>query len=189
MLELVDQRPPTLGRGRLLCVDGPAGSGKTTLADEIRAITGAPVVHMDNLYEGWDGLPRVGQQLERLLLPLSRNRPGSYRRWDWYADRWAEVVVIPPAPLLVLEGVGSGSRTTAALITVLAWVEVPADLRLRARPRARRRAPRRAPAGLVGGRGGALRPGGHPGAGRPGHRRHPGCGRASLSPVCNGVIM
>ena len=130
MLELVDERPPTLGRGRLLCVDGPAGSGKTTLADEVRAITGAPVVHMDNLYEGWDGLPRVGQQLERLLLPLSRNRPGSYRRWDWYADRWAEVVVIPPAPLLVLEGVGSGSRTTAALITVLAWVEVPADLRL-----------------------------------------------------------
>ena len=69
VLELVDERPPTLGRGRLLCVDGPAGSGKTTLADEIRAITGAPVVHMDNLYEGWDGLPRVGQQLERLLLP------------------------------------------------------------------------------------------------------------------------
>ena len=45
----VDARPPTLGRGRLLCVDGPAGSGKTTLADEVRAITGAPVVHMDNL--------------------------------------------------------------------------------------------------------------------------------------------
>jgi len=40
--------------------------------------------------------PRGGRQLERLLLPLSRNRPGSFRRWDWYADRWAEVVVIPP---------------------------------------------------------------------------------------------
>jgi uridine kinase len=72
----------------------------------------------------------VDKQLQRLLLPLSRNRPGSYRRWDWYADRWAEVVVIPPAPLLVLEGVGSGSRAAAALITVLAWVEAPADLRL-----------------------------------------------------------
>ena len=60
----------------------------------------------------------------------SRNRPGSYRRWDWYADRWAEVVVVPPAPLLVLEGVGSGSRASAELITVLAWVEAPADLRL-----------------------------------------------------------
>ena len=38
---------------------------------------------------------------------------------------------MPPAPLLVLEGVGPGSRAHAALITVLAWVEAPADLRLR----------------------------------------------------------
>ncbi len=97
---------------------------------EVAQATGAPVVHMDHLYEGWGGLPRVQRQLDRLLLPLSRNRPGSYRRWDWYADRWAEVVVVPPAPLLVLEGVGSGSRSHAGLITVLAWIEVPADLRL-----------------------------------------------------------
>ncbi len=29
-------RPPTLGVGRLVCVDGPAGSGKTTLAAALR---------------------------------------------------------------------------------------------------------------------------------------------------------
>jgi uridine kinase len=130
VLELADDRPPTLGRGRLICVDGPAGSGKTTLATEIADLTGAAVVHMDHLYEGWDGLPRVGLQLDRLLTPLSRNRPGSYRRWDWYADRWAEVVVVLPAPVLILEGVGSGSRSHDASITVLAWVEVPDSLRL-----------------------------------------------------------
>src|SRR5262245_54722578 len=85
---------------------------------------------MDNLYEGWQGLPRIGAQLDRLLLPLSRNRPGSYRRWDWYAGQWAESVVVRPSPLLVLEGVGSGARTHAGLVTVLVWVEVPADLRI-----------------------------------------------------------
>ena len=37
---------------------------------------------------------------------------------------------MPPAPLLVLEGVGSGSASVAELITVLAWVEVPYDLRM-----------------------------------------------------------
>jgi uridine kinase len=133
VLALLHDRPPTLGRGRLLCVDGPAGAGKTTLADRIASFTGAPLanlVHMDNLYEGWDGLPRVGRQLDRLLRPLSRDRPGSYRRWDWYSGRWAEVVVVPPAPLLVLEGVGSGARSHAGLITVLVWVEAPANLRL-----------------------------------------------------------
>jgi hypothetical protein len=85
---------------------------------------------MDNLFEGWAGLPSVADQLDRLLGPLSQNRPGSYRRWDWYAGRWAEVVVVPPVPLLVLEGVGSGSRTHESLITALVWVEVAQDLRL-----------------------------------------------------------
>jgi uridine kinase len=114
----------------LLCIDGPAGSGKTTLATQVVAATGASVVHMDNLYEGWGGLPRIRAQLDRLLQPLSRDRPGCYRRWDWYANRWAEVVVVRPAPLLVLEGVGAGARGHAGLTTVLTWVEVPADLRL-----------------------------------------------------------
>ncbi len=49
-------RPPTLGAGRLVCVDGPAGSGKTSLADAVARRTAAQVVHMDDLYGGWDGL-------------------------------------------------------------------------------------------------------------------------------------
>ena len=93
-------------------------------------MTGAPVVHMDNLFEGWQGLPTVSKQLDRLLRPLSRNRPGSYRRWDWYAGEWAEVVVVAPVPLLVLEGVGAGSRTHDGLTTALVWVEVADGLRL-----------------------------------------------------------
>jgi uridine kinase len=130
VLDLVRSRPPTLGTGRLVSVDGPAGSGKTTLAEEIAGSTGSPVVHMDDLFEGWDGLPRITAQLEGLLRPLAEGRPGSYRRWDWFAGRWAETVTVSPAPLLVLEGVGSGSLTHADLITVLVWVEVPYDVRM-----------------------------------------------------------
>jgi hypothetical protein len=130
VLDLALAREPTLGRGRLVCVDGPAGSGKTTLAAEIATLTGAPVVHMDDLFEGWDGLPRVNDQLGTLLPPLAEGWPGSYRRWDWPGHAWAETVVVPPAPLLVLEGVGSGALEHAALITVLVWVEVPYDLRM-----------------------------------------------------------
>ena len=130
VLDLALSRPPTLGTGRLVCVDGPAGSGKTTLAEEIATLSGAPVVHMDDLYEGWDGLPGVATQLESVLGPLSGDRAGSYRRWDWPGNAWAETLLVPPSPLLVVEGVGSGSRRHAALITVLAWVEVPDDLRM-----------------------------------------------------------
>jgi hypothetical protein len=130
VLALALERDPTLGSGRLVCVDGPAGSGKTTLADELAELSDAPVLHMDDLFEGWGGLPGVADQLETLLVPLSGGRSGSYRRWDWIGDAWAETVLVQPVPLLVLEGVGSGSARIAPLITVLAWVEVPYALRM-----------------------------------------------------------
>lgn len=130
VLALAEARPPTLGASRLICVDGPAGSGKTTLATELATLTGAPVVHMDDLFEGWDGLARIAAQLETILRPLSAGRPGIYKRWDWAGHAWAETVSVPVAPLLVVEGVGSGSRTYAHLTTVLVWVEVSYDLRM-----------------------------------------------------------
>ena len=96
-----------------MCIDGPAGSGKTTLAGAVAELAGdARLVHMDDLFEGWDGLPSVDAQLDRLLRPLAEGRPGSFRRYDWDRARWAETVAVPPAPLVVLEGVGSALLET-----------------------------------------------------------------------------
>jgi uridine kinase len=131
ILELTWSRPPSLGAGRLVCVDGPAGSGKTTLAAVLSERTGAPVIHMDDLYPGWDGLPQVAEQLSGLVRPLAEGRAGSYRRYDWLRGRFAETVTVPPTELLVVEGVGSGSRVVADLATVLVWIEAPYELRMR----------------------------------------------------------
>jgi uridine kinase len=131
VLELVRSRPPTLGASRLICVDGPAGSGKTTLAGDISQRIGTPVVHMDDLYPGWGGLPEVDAQLETLLRPLAQGRAGSYRRYDWHQAAFAETVTVPPTDLLVVEGVGSGSQVVADLVTVLVWIEAPYELRMR----------------------------------------------------------
>lgn len=130
-VRLLGLRPPTLGSGRLLCVDGPAGSGKTTLAAAIASRVTARVVHMDDLYEGWDGLPRIDAQLEPLLADLAGDRPGRYRRWDWHAGAWGAEVVVEPGPLLLLEGVGAGSRVAAPYAGVLVWVEAGHDVRMR----------------------------------------------------------
>lgn len=132
VLSLAQSRPATLGTGRLVCVDGPAGSGKTTLATTLAGqAPGTRLIHMDDLFEGWDGLPTVGAQLGSLLAPMVEGRAGSYRRWDWHAGAWAEQVTVDPVDLLVLEGVGSGSTSIAALTTVLVWIEAPYDERMR----------------------------------------------------------
>ncbi|MCW2868634.1 MAG: 4-amino-4-deoxy-L-arabinose transferase [Marmoricola sp.] len=132
VVERLAARPATLGKGRLLCVDGPAGSGKTTLAAAVAALVpDAQVVHTDDLLPGWSGLPLLSGRLEGLLRPLGRGGPGTFRRWDWTASDWAGTVTVPPGPLLVLEGVGSGAAAYADLRTLLVWVEAPHDLRMR----------------------------------------------------------
>lgn len=129
--DLAAARAPTLGAGRLVCLDGPGGSGKTTLAAALAALApGTAVVHMDDLYDGWSGLRAGADQLVGVLRALDRGRTGTYRRFDWHAGGYAETVTVPPAPLLVVEGVGAGVRDAAGLATVLVWVAAPSALRL-----------------------------------------------------------
>ncbi|WP_199701021.1 uridine kinase family protein [Jiangella rhizosphaerae] len=123
---------PRAGSTTVVAVDGPAGSGKTTLAARLASrLDDAPVVHMDDLYPGWDGLARAAAAVAaEVLEPLAAGRPARYRRWDWHADRWAGWVDVPPAPVLVVEGCGSGSTPGAPYLALLLWVEAPHDVRM-----------------------------------------------------------
>jgi uridine kinase len=123
-------RPVTLGTGRLICIDGPAGAGKTTLAADVGSLAGALVVRMDDLDPGWDGLFDVEAEVLGLLRPLAAGETGYYRRFDWAADEYRETHHVDPAPVLVLEGVGSGNRSWRDLVTTLVWVEAPREVRL-----------------------------------------------------------
>lgn len=115
---------------RVLAVDGPAGSGKTTfaalLADELQRCTGQvpPVVHTDDLCEGWNGLPGVpGKLTSQVLEPLASGSAGRYRRWDWVGSRPGEEMVVPSADWVVVEGVGCGATPCRPHLSALAWLE------------------------------------------------------------------
>jgi uridine kinase len=130
VVDLARSTPPSLGSGRLVCVDGPAGSGKTTLAAVLAEQVGASVVHTDDLMDGWRGLDAVSRQLSALVGDLAEGRVGSYRHFDWHHDRYDRTVEVGPGPWLVVEGVGSGAAAISAYVTVLVWVEVDDELRL-----------------------------------------------------------
>lgn len=139
VIESVLAHAPTLGQGRLVCVDGPAGSGKTTLGAALRraardllpADGTVALVHMDNVYPGWSGLETgMATVATSVVEPLRHGRPGRYQRFDWHAMAFAEEHVMVPVDVLVVEGVGSGAAAYDDAITSLVWVEAPADVRL-----------------------------------------------------------
>jgi cytidylate kinase len=127
---LLHSRPASCGPVSVVAVDGPSGSGKSTLAAVLAKRLEAPVVHMDHIYPGWDGLAEaVPLVTTQVLEPLSQGRPGAYRRWDWMRSRWSRTVEVPLAPRLVLEGVGCCVRPAGDFATVCVWVEAVREVR------------------------------------------------------------
>ncbi|WP_229073704.1 dephospho-CoA kinase [Actinoplanes sp. DH11] len=123
---------PSAGRRRVLAVEGRSGSGKTTLARDVAARLHAPLLHMDDLYAGWDGLDRGVRALhDWVLRPLAEDRPAVWQRWDWAAGRYCGNHPVPAADWLVVEGVGSGARLLRPYLCGIVWLEAPAAVRKR----------------------------------------------------------
>ncbi|QIM21008.1 hypothetical protein G7075_07460 [Phycicoccus sp. HDW14] len=123
---------PRCGQVAVVAVDGPSGSGKTTLAKGIVDVLGCPVVHMDEIFPGWDGLAEaVPLLVNQVLVPLSRGRRGSYRVWDWEADGWGATRHVDPGPVLLVEGCASSVGAAGGYAALRVWLEAPRDERLR----------------------------------------------------------
>jgi uridine kinase len=135
------------GGPRVVAVDGPSGAGKTSFAGELAQAfeaAGSPavVVHLDDLYPGWDGLEAVVPLLVRhLLAPLAAGAPVTLPTWDWAAgapgpERAVAALGPPAPPVVVVEGAGSGARACRPYLTAVVWLDAPEPVR-RARALAR----------------------------------------------------
>ncbi|MFI9273028.1 uridine kinase [Kitasatospora sp. NPDC052896] len=119
--------PPSVGPVRLVAVDGHAGSGKTTFAGRLAAaLGGAPVVHLDDLATHDELFEWTGRLREQVLAPLARGETARHRVYDWVQGRFDGAREVPPAPVVLVEGVGAGRRSVRPLLAALIWMELPA---------------------------------------------------------------
>ncbi|GEL20774.1 uridine kinase family protein [Pseudonocardia asaccharolytica] len=123
--------------GRLVTIDGFSGAGKTELATRLGAELDAPVLTLEELYPGWDGLAAaVPLAVEWIAEPLAAGRPARWQVWDWERGARGAWRELAPAPLVVLEGCGAGARALRPFTAVAIWVDAPPaqrERRLRAR--------------------------------------------------------
>lgn len=131
VLVLVRGAEPRCGDTLVVAIDGPSGSGKSTLATALSAALGAvPVVRMDDLYAGWDGLASGLSRLhDQVLEPLCRGRQAAYQQFDWQLGRFEQWHEVPTAEVLIVEGAGSSVQPCAAYESVRIWLEAAAETR------------------------------------------------------------
>jgi uridine kinase len=131
-LELVDNGVVT----PIVVIDGRAGSGKSTLAAKLQnevfkqGESMPRIIHMDDLYEGWQGLALGAEYLQRFILqPLLTKKNASWQEYNWeleQRDRWREFSGGTP---LIVEGCGSLNQFTSTVSNISIWLEVDEEIR------------------------------------------------------------
>ena len=132
VLELIDRGNQT----PIILIDGRAGSGKSTFAESLqqqlfRDGESAPrVIHMDNIFEGWDGLALGSDYMVRFILqPLERRETASWQDWSWVKNQrssWREFSGGTP---LIIEGCGSLTERSKEHADISIWLEASEETR------------------------------------------------------------
>jgi hypothetical protein len=114
----------------IILIDGRAASGKSTFATELQSLLfkqgeSLPrLIHMDDLYEGWNGLALGSDYLQRFILaPLASREIAYFQEWSWEEGKridWREFAGGTP---LIIEGCGSISSRSAGHGFMRIWLQ------------------------------------------------------------------
>ena len=137
LLDLREKKPTPV-----VLIDGRAGSGKSTFARLLQGLVfqetkqSPKVIHMDDLYPGWEGLAAGSLYLvEQILKPLKLSGRAQWQRWDWTTDKrggpdpgngWRE---FDGENLLIVEGCGSVTAQSVELADLTIWLEAERQTR------------------------------------------------------------
>ena len=131
LVDKVNDSGKKCGQTKIVVIDGPAGSGKTTLAKSLsRLFENCPIIHMDEIYEGWENalLQKTSNDLtDWIINPLLESKTIEFIKYDWNLEKRIEKVVINLPKVLIIEGVGSSSFEISQHACLKLWIEVNKD--------------------------------------------------------------
>lgn len=99
----------------VIAIDGPCGSGKSSLADLLAELFPSRILHMDDYYlplqqrsPHWERIPCENMDLQRFLhealLPASKGEDIFYQPYSCRKGQLTESRILPAAPLTIAEG-------------------------------------------------------------------------------------
>ena len=121
----------------IIAIDGPAGAGKTTLASTLSLALSpqmsTTVIHMDELYPGWENA--LGDELTKTLTWLTlchkAKKPLLYSSFNWIANEFNPPKSHASTQLLILEGVASAQLPIEENLVTSIWLDLDPEIGFR----------------------------------------------------------
>ena len=83
------------------------------------------MLHLDDIASHEQLFDWTQRLLTQVIGPLSRGETAHYTPYDWQARAFGAPRPLPPAPVVVIEGVGAGRRALRPFLARLLWMELP----------------------------------------------------------------
>lgn len=122
--------PAKCGTTHVIAIDGRAGAGKTTLANELSLALQlhhkVTLIHLDDIYSGWELAlsETLTDTLKNILNEIFNQKTAQVPIYNWDSMSFTSTREISPCDVLILEGVGSSQRVVREMATACIWIDV-----------------------------------------------------------------
>lgn len=120
----------------LFAIDGPAGAGKTTYATKLeRELAGdatVKVIHMDDLYNGWDNALSnpLSEILDRISTAHLAAKEFVIKIFNWQTMQFDSEERVAPTDHLIIEGVGAAQQIVRETGATTYWLDIEPEIGL-----------------------------------------------------------
>jgi len=120
----------------LFAIDGPAGAGKTTFAAKLESelsLKGTvKVIHMDDLYNGWDNALSnpLSEILDRISTAHIAGREFVIKIFNWHTMAFDRQELVTPTDYLIIEGVGAAQQIVRETGATTYWLDIEPEIGL-----------------------------------------------------------